>query len=156
MPLYRYECPTCEVQVIDLVGLHDPAPSCCGVSMQRLMPRRVNGWVETAEKQVRDLKAELENQKHSLPIPENITSPLTDDPLAMPVTIEGHKPYSECNAAERDARWKDTKEKMTAWQTRVLEASGTDPAKARAVAEQHQTKITKQARESNQRADGLT
>ena len=45
MPIFRHECPTCGIEVIDFYQSRDSQPSCCGAQMRRLMPRRVVGRV---------------------------------------------------------------------------------------------------------------
>lgn len=81
-----------------------------------------------------------------------------DDPTAIPEPAGGvfAKDYELCAADERDARWRDTTEALTAWHTGLLEGQGEAPAEARTAANEASQRTVERARGEKSRGDSLS
>lgn len=130
---------------------HTPAPSSAG-----LEPART---VETPDGETFELLGDPQAPEY---LPEQrIVAPPHDpsDPTAIPEPAPSGlfaKDYEDCNAAERDSRWRDTSEALTAWHARQLDAQGAEPAAARATANATAQHTVARARSESTREDGLS
>lgn len=158
MPVYRHECRTCGERTEDLQSLADDPPNCCGVGMTRLLSApfgRVHGSPFVAGPPTANQRADVVQSRRSL-LRDSKPTPPPPSAGPVPKTSTHAKPFAECNAAERTARWRDTTELMTAHQAECLELSGVDAATARRKASAHQQQITTEARAQLSTADGKT
>lgn len=170
MPLLRHECSVCKVEIVDLYKLTDPTPMHCGDAMRLLMPRRVvgrvkpdsngvhtgSGFASNGLRAVEEAKDQVLASASAMPSSLPVKPRDPGDPYAIPLPTEDRKDYELCSADQRDDRWRDATERMTAWQTRCLEAGGEAPDVARRKASETQQQVTARARAENVRDDGLT
>lgn len=56
------------------------------------------------------------------------------------------KDYEDCDAAERDERWRDSTEALATWHAKGLDTKGSEPANARAFASQAAQQTIERAR----------
>lgn len=182
MPILLHECSACKRELTDLYQPRDPKPYCCGRAMRLLMPTRVVGRVVPdsngahagsgfASSPSSDaMRFALADGGEAVQCgdavyegrPESrlVSSPVDPDderniPLA-PSTGAFAKDYEDCSADERDARWHDSAQALSAWTATQLEKTGENPTAAREkAADAAQQTITK-ARAESTRADGLT
>jgi len=163
MPILRHECYSCGVEIVDLYALTDPTPQHCGEPMRLLMPRRVVGRVQP------DSNGAHAGSGFAAPQPDRVTeipkprmvAPLVDPtdetaPAPAPSTGVFAKDYEQCTAAERDERWHDGAQALSAWTAKQLESKGEKPDAARAVASDAAQRTIEKARADSTRADGLT
>lgn len=137
-----------------------PAPELLG---DRLAPAAGTG--ELAPRVVDTAGGELEltgNPEEPGMLPQNrwVSAPHDpDDKTAIPEPAETGvfaKDYAACDAEQRDARWRDTTEALTAWHAGLLEGQGEAPAAARATASETSQRTVERARAEGSREDGLT
>ena len=167
MPIHRYHCRKCSRSREQLEHREVAAPECCGVAMDRAMPTRVvgrvvpdsdgahagSGFARPARERVHALdlatrqRVELDPQEI---IHEEMPRTRAELPIAagdfeacrLPPQPAGGafaKDFSDCDAGERDARWRDTCEAVESMQVNALETSGVDGSDARRTA--HATAI---------------
>jgi hypothetical protein len=165
MPVYRHMCPICHLRIEDYYPrLDSPAPSHCGEAMVKLMgapfgrvvgsPTPVAQRVKPAAKprgpQGRGSKwfggdaGEVVGEGRSPVTPNRQPRPEMTGPQ-MP-TRTWSKPYEACTAAQRDERWRDSNEQMTAYRADCLTASGIERGEALKTASAAQQTATADAR----------
>lgn len=147
MPLYRYECSACQGRGEYLHAIDEAAPRsrCCAADQRRLMPRRVRGKVLEPGQAQAERKAE-ERQELLIRAGDPKWQRRESSPLDVPQPSFSGPPTSK---ADLDARWRDTTEAMTSWQTNSLVADGVPYENAKRQAEQHQQAVSARAEAEN-------
>jgi hypothetical protein len=161
MPVYRHRCSVCQARAEGYFARPDsPVPAHCGAPMERLMGApfgRVAGSPAPPVPRTRTpLKQGRASRRFGGPAGEVVgqgRAPVQPQRQARP-DIPGpempnrkwSKPYEACNAGERDERWRDTCEQMTAYRADCLTESGVDRGTALRAASEGQQATTADAR----------
>lgn len=164
MPVFLHRCQVCQARTEDLLPSASAArPTHCGTEMARLMGApfgRVAGSRSTASARPGPALSAPRGEpsrgrfgepgvvvaRGGAPAPSRPSTPRPQIPGPQLQGTSWPKPYADCNATERDARWRDSHEAMAAYQADSLTASGVDRREALARASANQTTATITAR----------
>ena len=184
MPLHRYTCAACKGEREHLERSGSASPECCGVAMTRAMPRRVVGRVVPDSNGVHagsgfarsrspagpwsGERVEVCGETYDvgsgsapgmMPTTEPVRPVIGElDEARVPAPSGGAfaKEFDECHAQDRDARWRDTAEAITATTVPLLESKGVEPAAARIQASAEAQRIIERSRGDQQRGGAPT
>jgi putative FmdB family regulatory protein len=160
MPIFRFGC-ECGQETEDLRSFGDSGtPSCpqCSKAMTRLMPNRVSGRVAPDSNGVHSGSgfAKISQSEFGLEVasarPKNRETKFSEGsdfspgvPAPKPTGVFA-KAYDDCSASEKDARWADSAQALSAFTAEKLESKGETPAQARAKANEASVALINKSR----------